>query len=204
MANEFPRLVLGQIRKGDDKSNEETAIPRLLDILEIEDCIVAADGAGPLRALALRTLERGAQYVFRVDRGHNLIFEDIANFFQRSRAADYRNEDVEQREFTESVRGKNEVRRYVYARGVNGISPREGWPGMAGVGMAEFVMDGEIVERRYYVSSIADRPEDFFRAVMGHCEGEHQTHWSMSITFPKGRSLDEAAENFAILRGMFR
>jgi predicted transposase YbfD/YdcC len=203
MTQETPRLILGQIRKG-DQSNEERAIPRLLDLLDIRGCIVAADGAGPLRALAFQAMERGARYVFRVDRGYHPILGEIQNFFKRCSTGNYRNKDVARREFTERVRGKKALRRYRYAAGRNGVSPRQDWPGMAGVGMAEFMAEGEITERRFYVSSIAAPPEDFFRAVMGHCDGEHNTHWSMSITFPEGRSLETAAENFAILRGMFR
>lgn len=198
MTSGISRLVLGQVQKG-SSSNEETAIPRLLEVLNVEDCVVAADGAGPLRVLARQVMERNGRYVFRVDQGYHLICETIDHFFRRSLKPDYSNPDVDQREYTEQDQEKNEVRRYHYARGINGIVPEEGWPGMAGVGMAQFFRDGQETERRYYVSNIFDQPEDFFCAVMGHCEGEQCTHWSMSITFPKQCFGEGASGDFPVL-----
>jgi predicted transposase YbfD/YdcC len=197
MTHGISRLVLGQVQKG-NYSNEETAIPRLLEVLNVEDCIVAADGAGPLRVMARQVMERNGRYVFRVDQGYNLICEAIEHFFRRSLESDYSNPDVDQREYTEQDPEKNEVRRYHYARGINGITPQESWPGMTGVGMAQFFRDGRETERRYYVSNISDQPEDFFCAVAGHCEGEHNTHWCMSITFPNHCFPEDAAGNVPV------
>lgn len=199
----LPTLILGQIER-ESFSNERTAIPSLLQSLDIADCILLAEGAGPLRALGREITARGAQYVFRVERFHGAIHDDVADYFERANGAAFRNLPVDHLERMEAWGGRRGVIRYWYSREVAWLAGGGDWPSLSGIGMVETDFEGEAVQRRYYISSIADRAGDFFRAVMGHCPGEHPTHWSLSLTFPEHRSIESAARNFMMLRQVFR
>ncbi|MFW6242082.1 MAG: ISAs1 family transposase [Thermodesulfobacteriota bacterium] len=198
-----PTLILGQIHRG-DHSNECTVIPRLLKSLDIADCILLAEGAGPLRTLAREIVGRKAHYVFRMERFHGRIYDDVVDFFSRARSTAFRNASMDHLERMEARGGRRGIHRYWYARDVAWLAGMEEWPAMSGVGLVESDFEGEATIRRYYLSSIEDRPGDFFRAVMGHCPGEHPTHWSISLAFPETKSIETAARNFMILRQVFQ
>jgi predicted transposase YbfD/YdcC len=199
----LPTLILGQIER-DSFSNERSAIPRLLQTLDIAGCILLAEGAASPRTLGREIIARGAEYVFRVERFHGAIHDDVRDFFEKSRGAAFWNVPMDHLERMESWGGRRGIIRYWYSREVAWLTAGDDWPSLSGIGLVETDVEGEAVQRRHYISSVADRPGDFFRAVMGHCPGEHPTHWSLSLTFPEHRSIESAARNFMILRQVFR
>ena len=103
------RLVLGQ-RKVDDKSNEITAIPELLDLLDVSGCIVTIDAIGCQKAIAEQIVEQGADYVLALKKNQGRLFEDVQGFFDHAEKLDYRRVEHDFDKTVNKGHGRIEIR----------------------------------------------------------------------------------------------
>lgn len=201
-------VVLGQ-RKVDGKSNEITAIPKLLEELVLKGCIVTIDAMGCQKEIADKIREKEADYVIALKKNQPTLYEDVELFFQDVKAKAFpEDEKPAYYKTVEKGHGRIEIRRYWLSPATDALRPGHDWRGLLGVGMveAERHENGNIsIEQRYYISSFHSHVEEFARAVRGHWGIENGQHWVLDVAFREDEQrirIDNAAENAAILRRM--
>lgn len=200
-------VVLGQI-KVDDKSNEITAIPQLLDLLEISGCIVTIDAMGCQREIARKIVEdKDADYVLALKGNQGGLFEDVKGLFEHAQEVGF--ENCEHYRTEEKGHGRREVRECWTAsdsESLASIQSLADWQDLRTVIMVKskrFVGDKRSEESRYYISSLSGDAEQALEAVRGHWGIENKVHWVLDIAFREDDCRirkGNGAQNFAILR----
>jgi predicted transposase YbfD/YdcC len=199
------RLVLGQ-RKVDDKSNEITAIPALLNVLEIAGCIVTIDAMGCQRDIASDIVERGADYVLALKGNQGGLFEDVQWLFQQAQASGF--EDVAH-SFAQSIdkgHGRIEIRRCWTMTELDYLVQLPLWSGLQTIVMvqSERHCNGQItIEDRFFISTLASQATLLLNAVRTHWSIENSLHWVLDVSFHEDACRirrDFAPQNMALLR----
>jgi predicted transposase YbfD/YdcC len=210
------RLVLGQL-KVDDKSNEITALPRLLRALELSGCIVTVDAMGTQKQIAREIKEADADYVMALKGNHETVHEEVKSFLDATvtEAAAPRPAGkppsaavagLATLQTVEKDHGRLETRTCYQSAVLDWFEDREKWEGLKTIGMVEAqreVGGKKTVERRYYLSSLPLGVETFARAVRGHWGIENSLHWVLDVQMREDDSRARtgyAAENLATLR----
>ena len=199
------RLVLGQI-KVDDKSNEITAIPKLLNILEIKGNIVTIDAMGCQKKICNHIIEKEADYVLSLKGNQGNLHKDIKLFFEEQHSKNFADIKVDYFEKTDGEHGRIEIRKHWITDDIDWLDDAEKWRGLKAIGMIEstrIIKDRESKEVRYYIASIKPDVQLFAKAARGHWGIENSLHWVLDMTFNEdySRVRDEnAAENLAIVR----
>jgi predicted transposase YbfD/YdcC len=201
------RLVLGQEAVA-DKSNEITAIPRLLEHLTLNGALVTIDAIGTQVDIAQAILDGGGNYLLALKANHPLIFKDVETFF----AAPPSDMIVDTHETTDGEHGRIEVRRHAVCNDVGWLFsdrryPGEPvFPGLALIGMvaSHTQRDGKTEhERRYYLSSATLDAKTFATSVRAHWGIENRLHWVLDVVFKEDQSRlrrGHGARNMAIVR----
>ncbi len=207
-------LVLGQV-KVDDKSNEITAIPELLRVLEIKGCIVTIDAMGCQKEIAAQIIDKNADYVLALKGNHATAHEEIKEFFMdavpncATRCADTVTPGT--MDFFQTIEkdhGRIETRRYWQSTDVDWFQDKPLWKKLGSVGMVESIrcVNGKnTIERRYYLASLSLDAKTFAAAVRQHWGVENPLHWTLDVTFREDQSRarsKNAAQNLATLRRM--
>jgi predicted transposase YbfD/YdcC len=200
-------LVLG-LQKVDEKSNEITAIPKLLETLILKGCIVTIDAMGCQKDIVRKIREQEADYVIAVKGNQPTLHEDIQLFFEDAKRIDFAEVEHTHYKRVEKGHGRIEIRRYWLSPMVIALRPGHEWQDLRSVGMVESErqVDGKIsIERRYYITSLSQEVEKFAQAVREHWGIENGQHWVLDIAFREDEQrirLNNAAENAAVLRRM--
>jgi predicted transposase YbfD/YdcC len=198
-------LTLGQVAV-DAKSNEITAIPRLLEILEISGCIVTIDAMGCQAAIASAIVAGKADYVLAVKENQPTLHEGIEAYFIDQMEEDFARVKVSRHETKERGHGRDERRTYYVCDAPADLPDRGRWTGLKRIGVAinETVRNGEATDAvRYYILSKRMSARSFGAAVRGHWSIENICHWSLDVTFGEDQSRirkGHADANFSILR----
>lgn len=209
-------LVLGQL-KVEDKSNEITAVPELLRVLELSGCIVTLDAMGCQKKIAREIKEADADYVLALKGNHETIHQEVQEFLDATLAEQksWRPPGVEvpsaaanlaTLQTVEKDHGRLETRRYYQSDQIGWFADLESWEGLRTVGMVEAVREingPQSMERRYYLSSLPLDVKLFARAVRSHWGIENKVHWLLDVCLHEDQSrarAGHAAENLATLR----
>ena len=193
------RLVLGQLAV-DGKSNEITAVPKLLEMLALPGMVVTADAMHCQRQLSQQVLDQGADYVLALKGNQESLNEDVRLFLDDPAT------DVAQATQTNKGHGRIEIRTASLSDDVSWLQERHSWPGLAAVGKitaSRQIGERASVESRYYLLSQAFPPERFNAIAREHWGIENRLHWMLDVVFNEDQSRnrkDHCPENLALMR----
>jgi predicted transposase YbfD/YdcC len=200
-------LTLGQCKTA-EKSNEITAIPELLAMLDLKGGIVTIDSMGCQTAIAHAIVEQKADYVLALKGNQGNLHDQVREFFDTAGAHDYRGLDVKAMQVCETCEkghGRIETRR-VSSLSTTHLEQVGAWSGLRSMTMVESTRqmgDQCTTEKRYYISSLAPDAAKIGQAIRAHWAIENTLHWSLDVSFKEDHCrvrIKNAAENFNILR----
>ena len=189
----------------DEKSNEITAIPKVLENIEIKGQVVTIDAMGTQTAIADTIRKRRADYVLAVKGNQGNLENDIRLYFEDPQICSDLEKGSGYRKKAEKAHSQIEIREYYQTEDISWMNQKKQWKGLKSIGMEKKTIrkgETEKVEYRYYISSLAKDIELFSRAVRGHWAVESM-HWQLDVTFKEdaNTTLDKtAAQNQNIIR----
>jgi len=201
------RLVLGQ-SKVDDKSNEITAIPELLDLLTLRGAIVTIDAIGCQKDIAAKIIDKEADYVLALKGNQGTLRDDVELFFAEQKGRNFADTEAGRQRTTEKSHGRLEVREYTVCDDIEWLRERHRWPGLGSIVMVECRREDAAktqTETRFYISSLAADAPVIANAIRQHWGIENSLHWVMDMVFRDDECRirkDNAPANFATIKHM--
>jgi len=204
------RLVLGQV-KVDEKSNEITAIPALLRLLDVTGCIVTIDAMGTQTAIAEQIVAQGADYVLAVKDNQERLAADVAATFAEAEQLQFKHVPHDYAKTIDKGHGRIDTREcWTIARGdyLEALRTAEAWDGLRSLAMVRATRQvGEAITvfTRYYISSLDGQAARLLDATRSHWGVENGLHWTLDIAFREDESrvrVGHGPENLAVLRHM--
>jgi predicted transposase YbfD/YdcC len=202
-ASEFG-LALGQVACA-EKSNEITAIPELLRLVDIKGTIITIDAMGTQKAIAAQIIDGGADYVLALKGNQESLHQAVSAYLDDQAANDFADVKARRHITRETGHGRQETRIYVQLPVPADLPGLGLWKGLRSLGVATLacVRDGkETLETRYYLSSLDVGVKVFAHAVRSHWGIENSCHWSLDMTYREDESRlrdPHLRENFAWL-----
>lgn len=196
------KLVIGQV-KADEKSNEITAIPGLLDMLYVKGAIVTIDAAGCQKKVVKKILKRGADYVISLKGNQSTMHDEIRTFMQDPAFR----KKFKKAKTVDKGHGRVETRTCWQTDDIAWFEDRGKWAGLRSVCMVESVVyematKKMSTESRFFISSLPVDPKCALEAIRAHW-GVEAMHWTLDMDFDEDRSrarVGDIAENLAMLR----
>jgi predicted transposase YbfD/YdcC len=199
------RLSLGQVAV-DGKSNEITAIPALLDLLDLNGALVTIDAIGCQKAIAAKIRDADGQYALTVKDNQPHLRADIQQALAQAFDTNFAGLEHDTYTTRERGHGREEYRSYTVLHSVAGIRQAADWPGLTTIGMclSERTVQGITTEEvRYFIGSKKASAQYYGTALRNHWSIENTLHWQLDVTFQEDRNRvrqRHGAENLALLR----
>jgi predicted transposase YbfD/YdcC len=198
-------LTLGQI-KVDEKSNEITAIPDLLDQLDIEGCTVTIDAMGTQKKIAEKIIDRGGDYVLALKGNQGTLHQDVADYFQACSPAELKKSPFTHYSTFDKDHGRMETREYWATDDIDWLDQKAEWRGLRSIAMVKSrrtVGENTSEETWFHLSSLAPDAKVIGAAIRGHWGIENSLHWVLDVAFQEDscrKRHENSPQNFAILR----
>ena len=199
-------IVLGEV-KCEEKSNEITAIPELLKLLNIAGCIVTIDAIGCQKEIVKEIVEKRADYVIALKGNQGALHKNIKDYLDWAERIGFKEISYDYCRTLEKGHGRIEERRCWVTEEIGWLEEKDDWKNLKSVIMVEarreVIGKEKTVERRYFISSRAANAEEALRCVRGHWAIENQLHWCLDIGFREDDCRvreAKSAENLATLR----
>jgi len=201
------RLVLGQV-KVDEKSNEITAIPQLLAVLEVSGCIVTIDAMGCQTEIAEKIIDREAEYVLSLKENQGHLYEDVQHLFADLEDSQYTAYPLDYVKTVNKDHGRIEIRECwtisdpEVLRYLRGFANWKNLTTVSRIRAQRWIGEEKSSEDRYHIASITGA-ERLLGAVRSHWGIENGLHWTLDLAFDEDRCRvrkDHGPENFALLR----
>ncbi len=202
-ATEFG-LTLGQVAT-DEKSNEITAIPELLRLVDIKGAIITIDAMGTQKAIARQIVAAEADYVLALKGNQGTLHQSVIEYVDEQIQNDFADVPARRHVTKEKGHGREETRIYIQLPTPQSLPGLRLWAGLKTIGVAVslcFRNGKEATEIRYYISSLAMGVKRLARAVRGHWGIENTCHWTLDVTYREDESRIRdmhMRENFAWL-----
>lgn len=199
------QLVLGQV-KTDEKSNEITAIPRLLRALEVKGCIVTIDAAGCQKGIATQIRSQGADYVLALKGNQGNLREYVEDYFTTARVNDFHGVPHDYHETIDGGHGRVEIRRHWSIESFRDFPGKAAWKDLRSIGLVEserHIGSEVTIDCRYYISSLPADAKQLATSVRAHWGVENGLHWCLDVGFREDDCRvrqGNASENFAVVR----
>jgi predicted transposase YbfD/YdcC len=198
------QLSLGQVVVG-EKTNEITAIPQLLQLLEISGALVTIDAMGCQKEIAHQVREREAHYALAVKQNQPTLYEQVEGSIDEALEQDA--EEIEEYQTVETGHGRQETRTYAIFPKPESVDPEGQWRDLSAVGIAiSERVDSQgrgSIEPRYYILSRRITAQEFAAAVRGHWGIENNLHWQLDVSFREDECRvcrDHAPANLSVIR----
>ncbi len=197
-------LSLGQVAT-DAKSNEITAIPELLRLIDIKGAIITIDAMGTQTAIAAQVIDGGGDWLLALKGNQEKLHDAAIEFVDKKMETDFSDCGARQHMTEETGHGREETRHYIQMPAPKTLPGFSRWKGMMTIGVAilHCIRDGkQTVDMRYFISSLPMGVKQFAHAVRSHWAIENTCHWSLDVTYreDESRIRNEALrENFAWL-----
>ncbi len=198
-------VVLGQVAT-EEKSNEITAIPQLLDLIVLEGATVSIDAMGCQKKIAEAILDKGADYILALKGNQSTLESEVETFFSDAQKNGFRDVSHTFHETVDADHGRLEVRRLWATTDIEWmVDAKKWWKGLGALVCieSEQTKDGKTsVEKRHYITSHSDKSAEQLAAwIRGHWGVESALHWVLDVTFREDDCrIRNGAENLALLR----
>src|SRR5271157_6025531 len=196
------RLVLAQVAT-DAKSNEITAVPRLLKMLRLEGSIVTVDALNCQREIAQQVIDQKGDYVLALKGNQGTLHDDVRTFLDDPQTKLSVSDST-----VDADHGRIETRTSMVSTDISWLQENHSWPGLAAVGKVVRIReaaDKTTTETAYYLLSTTMTPQRLRDVVRSHWAIENQLHWCLDVTMNEDRArnrLDNGPQNLAVLRHM--
>jgi predicted transposase YbfD/YdcC len=203
------RLVLTQ-QAVDDKSNEITAIPELLAVLDVKKAIITIDAMGCQKEIAGQIKDQGGDYVLALKENQPTLYTEVQTMFEKGLETDFRGMKHQEYVTKDQEHGRTETRSYYLVRpSKEWLAAHPEWKGLKTLGMVcserqvgDAAPTGEV---RFFITSLALKVADFARAVRSHWAIENKLHWVLDVSYREDENRsrkDHTPENLAWIRRM--
>jgi predicted transposase YbfD/YdcC len=202
-ASEFG-LTLAQVATA-EKSNEITAIPVLLSLIDIHGAIITIDAMGTQTAIAEKIVDGGGDYLLALKGNQGTLHDATVDYIHEQSKTDFRGISARRHDTVEKNHGRIERRTYIQMPAPRSLPGFDNWKGLLSIGIAILwcIRDGkETSEVRYFISSLPVKVKQFAHSVRSHWGIENSCHWCLDVTYreDESRIRDECLrENFAWL-----
>jgi predicted transposase YbfD/YdcC len=188
-----------------EKSNEITAIPEVLKLVNLQGSIITIDAMGTQTAIAEQIVDSQADYVLALKGNQEGLYQSVVAYVNRQLERDFQGIGARRHVTEETGHGREEIRHYIQMPVPADLPGQERWKGLKTIGVAMLTCrrdEKETVETRYYINSLPVGVKLFARAVRGHWGIENSCHWSLDFTYREDESRirdKRLRENFAWL-----
>jgi predicted transposase YbfD/YdcC len=201
------RLVLGQVKVA-EKANEIVAIPKLLEMMDIEGAIITIDAMGCQRAIAQKIVDQKADYVLALKGNQGSLREDVELFVAEQKANDFKNTTISRDETVDGDHGRIETRTTTVIHDVAWLQERHKWPDLKAVVIVDSIREiGDKIEQetRFYITSLVLLANQLGPILRSHWAVENSLHWVMDMVFRDDECrvrTEHAPANFTTIKHM--
>ncbi len=201
------KIVLAQIKVSYD-SNEITAIPKLLDMLDLKGKIITIDAIGTQKKITAQLVDKEAYYCLALKGNQHLFYQDIKLFLDSMSNSEFENVNYTYYETFDTAHGRRETRRCWSTNNISWLEQMQEWKGLRSISVVEstVIKNGKTsINRRYFISNLEADASNILRIIRSHWSIENQLHWHLDVTLNEDKSSIKGifvSQNISLLRSI--